>query len=192
MSKCFYRLINTIIFNQPYQLITKKVDMKPIFLVLILLICSNIIAQDAKSYFDSGNEKYKVSDYKGAIVDYNKAIQLDPDYINAYSSRGWAKISTEDYKGAMADFNTAIRLDPEEPNAYNSRGFLKGFLDDHRGAIQDFNKSIKLDPEYETAYYNRGIAKKELGDINGACWDWSKAGELGDYSAYEKIREFCN
>lgn len=49
----------------------------------------------------------------------------------------------------------------------------------------------ELNPNHSNAYYNRGNAKSRLQDLNGACLDWSKAGELGDASAYEKIKKYC-
>ena len=57
--------------------------------------------------------------------------------------------------------------------------------------IQDYNKAIELNPDFADAYYNRGIAKYDLGDKNGSCLDWSKAGELGDETAYDLIKEHC-
>ena len=35
---------------------------------------------DAKKYFDSAQIKYNRGDYTGAIADYDKAIELDPNY----------------------------------------------------------------------------------------------------------------
>jgi len=58
--------------------------------------------------------------------------------------------------------------------------------------LEDYTKVIELNPKSSKAYSNRGIAKFKSGDKNGGCMDWSKAGELGDYSAYDKIKEHCN
>ena len=35
---------------------------------------------EAKKYFDSAKIKYDRGDYTGAIADYDKAIELDPNY----------------------------------------------------------------------------------------------------------------
>jgi len=39
-----------------------------------------------------------VHDYKGAIQDFNKTIELDPKNIIAYGNRGLAKYDSEDYE----------------------------------------------------------------------------------------------
>ena len=46
---------------------------------------------EAKKYFDSAKIKYDRGDYTGAIADYDKAIELDPNYALAYMNRGIAK-----------------------------------------------------------------------------------------------------
>jgi len=39
----------------------------------------------AEDYFDSGNAKHQLQDYKGAIQDYTKAIELNPNkYAEIY------------------------------------------------------------------------------------------------------------
>ena len=63
--------------------------------------------------------------YKGAIVDYTKAIELDPEYALAYDNRGASKYYLEDYKGAIEDHTKAIELDPEYVYAYFNRGVSK-------------------------------------------------------------------
>jgi tetratricopeptide (TPR) repeat protein len=38
---------------------------------------------------------------KGAIQDYTKAMELNPNYADEYFSRGLAKANLQDYKGAI-------------------------------------------------------------------------------------------
>jgi len=64
----------------------------------------------AKEYYDRGNAKYELEDYYGAIVDYNKAIELDPDYASAYYNRGNAKSDLNDDFGACVDWIKAARM----------------------------------------------------------------------------------
>ncbi|MDD9797976.1 MAG: tetratricopeptide repeat protein, partial [Alphaproteobacteria bacterium] len=68
--------------------------------------------QRAREYFDSGYEKGRAGDYKGAIEDFNKAIELKPDYTIAYDNRGYANSRLENYLQALADYDKAIKLDP--------------------------------------------------------------------------------
>ena len=75
---------------------------------------------------------------------------------------------------------------------YFNSGNAKANLKDYRGAILDFNKAIELNPKLASAYLGRGLAKILLGQKDDGCLDLSKAGELGEASAYETIKELCN
>ena len=54
--------------------------MKKILYTLALLISFSSFGQTAEEYFSSGNDKADAKDYYGAISDYTKAIELNPNY----------------------------------------------------------------------------------------------------------------
>ena len=54
--------------------------------------------------------KAKLEDYKGAIEDYTKAIEINPNYSNAYKNRGASKENLGDLSGACADWRKAANL----------------------------------------------------------------------------------
>jgi tetratricopeptide (TPR) repeat protein len=110
----------------------------------------------------SGNAKMGVKDYKGAIVDYTKAIELDPTLKDAYINRGHAKSKLQDYIGAIADFTKAIEVDPDYHYPYYYRGKSKMGVKDYKGAIVDFTKAIEFDPDDRYFYYYRGESKNLL------------------------------
>ena len=55
----------------------------------------------AEKYFKLGVEKYDKKDYQGAIADYDKAIELNPKYADAYYKRGNAKHQLKQHKEAI-------------------------------------------------------------------------------------------
>jgi Flp pilus assembly protein TadD len=42
-------------------------------------------------YIALGVQKFKKGDYRGALAEYNRAIQLNPNYATAYNYRGFLK-----------------------------------------------------------------------------------------------------
>ena len=84
--------------------------MKNILFTLALLICFNSFGQTAAEYHLDGMKKVLNEDFYGAIADYTKAIELDPNYDYAYASRGNAKEELGDLNGACADWKEAARL----------------------------------------------------------------------------------
>ena len=53
-------------------------------------------------------------------------------------------------------------------------------------------KAIEIDNQNSEAYLNRGIVYITIGMKNEGCIDLSKAGELGNITAYDSIKELCN
>ena len=135
--------------------------------------------QNASTYIDRGIAKYQKRDLEGAMVDYNHAIELDPQSAIAYINRGNIKFAKGDLNGAMADYNHAIELNPKDSRAYNNRGLVEFRGGDLDGAIRQYNRAIELDPNYGLAYRNRGNAKRKKGDFNGAISDYNQAIKLG-------------
>ena len=117
--------------------------MKKILLILVV-ISLNGYGQTATEYYNRGVEKSDLKDYTGAISDYNKAIELNPDFASAYYNRGFAKDHLKNYNGAITDYNKAIQLNPDYAGAYYNRGNAKNHLQDKNGACLDWSKAGEL------------------------------------------------
>ena len=115
---------------------------KLLFLLLFLPLVS--FGQTAEEYFNSGYDKAEAYDDYGAISDYTKAIELDPNYAMAYNNRGLSKAILEDYNRAISDFTKAIELEPNDADAYFNRSISKYYINDLNGACEDARKSGSL------------------------------------------------
>jgi tetratricopeptide (TPR) repeat protein len=96
-----------------------------VFFVVCIAAVMSVTAQTAKSYFTAGLEKYEEGLYKEALAEYNKAIELNPQFADAYSNRGMIKSKLGDREGAIADYTKAIELNPKLDAAYFNRGIAK-------------------------------------------------------------------
>jgi len=133
-----------------------------------------------------------IQDFKGAIADYNKAIEINPKEINSYINRGTAKMNLNDYTGAIDDFSKAIEINQRFEVSYFNRGNVKLRIRDFEGAIDDYTEAIEINPKFAAAYCYRGVAKNELGLKISGCLDLHKAGDLGFTKVYEIIKKYCN
>ena len=84
---------------------------------LILSIPEKAQAESADFYFKRGLEKTKNGDDYGAISDYTKAIEINPNYYQAYGNRGIYKKAIGDLKGACSDWRKTDSLFPNTPAA---------------------------------------------------------------------------
>ena len=102
--------------------------------------------EDASKYFNSGNKRLDKGDYQGAIYDFNKAIEVNPNFAGAYINRGFAFYNLNDYQAEIADYTKAIEINPKFALAYYNRGLAFNRLKDYQGAIADFTKAIEINP----------------------------------------------
>jgi tetratricopeptide (TPR) repeat protein len=115
----------------------------------------------AVDFMRDGLDKAAKEDFNGAIADYNRAIELNPNLAEAYNNRGLARSHQQDFNGAIADYNRAIELNPNLAEAYNNRGLTRSHQQDFNGAIADYNRAIELNPNLAQAYANRGFAHRQ-------------------------------
>ena len=169
-------------------LLTQSVKLKP------LVEWRKREAVRAEVYHSQGEENSADEEHKNAIVDFDKAIALNPEHVRAYYRRAEAKFYINAYAGAIDDCTHAIKLNPEHAKAYRGRGIAKSILgesksDDGNGekvqrlyqeAIEDFTQVIKIDPEDARTFSNRGISKCKLGDIESTRGNVESAQRLYD------------
>jgi predicted O-linked N-acetylglucosamine transferase (SPINDLY family) len=71
------------------------------------------------------------------LESYDRAIQLNPHYADAYVNRGNVRLTLKHYPGALQDFDHALQLDPHREYLPGTRLFLKRLLCDWSNAADD-------------------------------------------------------
>jgi tetratricopeptide (TPR) repeat protein len=138
------------------------------------------------AYFTRAVVYAQLQQFQQSLIDYDRAIAINPQDANAYNNRGiLKKDKLNDSQGALADYNKAIIINPEYANAYMNRGNLKrDKLNDNQGALSDYDRAIVLNPKSAGTYNNRGKLKQEkLNDNQGALADFDRAISLNPQSA---------
>lgn len=121
-----------------------------------------------------------------AMDDLDAAIELKPDYAEAYANRGRIHLDDEAFELAIADLDRAIELDPELAEAYGNRGLAYESMGDDEQAIADYTRAIQLtnDPQ---ALFNRAMLRYTLGYFDDAYDDFVEVVETaeGTYLAHK-------
>ena len=130
------------------------------------------------SSFDEGTRKLTSGDLPGSLADLDRAVQMRPDWAEAYYNRGLAKIGVGDLRGALSDLDRTVALRRTAREAYYNRGWVKMELGDIPGAVRDYDEAINFKSDWADAYYNRGHAKEKLGDLDGANMDYVRSLEV--------------
>lgn len=119
---------------------------------------------DAEYYAELGDSLRKKGEYEKAVVEFTRAIKLDPAYDWAFAHRGETFRQNKEYEKAIADFDKAIELDPDYAWAFASRGDSHRLLKNYDQAIDDFNKALELEPDYAWVIEKRDELYKEMED----------------------------
>ena len=95
--------------------------------------------------------------YHDAVADCNRALELDPDNVLAFFTRGDAHFRWGLYDYAIKDFDRAIMIRPRFAYAYAGRAAAYGSKGLHNQAIEDCNRALEIDPTLALAYYNKAV-----------------------------------
>ena len=116
---------------------------------------------------------------KDEIIDYDQAIENNPDDPDGWHLRGIHLIALGFYSPAVDDLQKAVQLSPDMPEAWNDLGLAYSYLEKDGEALDSYDRAIALKADFAEAYYNRSLALRRRNDQPGAQVDLAKARELG-------------
>ncbi len=130
---------------------------------------------EAEIYNARGITYSESGEYDLAIAMFDKAIELQPDYMDAHYNRGLAYMRKGEVDKALADYSGAIQFKRDYAEAYNNRGIAYQKKNEIIYAVQDYSTAIGLNPELAESYANRGSLYLSKLDIHRAVYDCTKA-----------------
>ena len=99
-----------------------------------------------------------------AVEVFERAIELNPGFAEAYSNRGNALKELGQLENAVASYDTAIQLKIDFADAYFNRGNALKDLGRTGQAIDDYEETIRLRPGFAAAHRNLGALKTYTAD----------------------------
>ncbi|MEG4013533.1 MULTISPECIES: FkbM family methyltransferase [unclassified Microcoleus] len=131
-------------------------------------------------------------DLEGAITSYRRAIELNPDDVQAYRklleiqpdhsevwlNLGKALVKQEQWEEAIATYRHITELNPDDVQAHYRLGELLIKQGDLEGAIDTLRHSLELSPNSDESYYNLGEALAAQGNATEASLCYYKAFKL--------------
>lgn len=133
---------------------------------------------NAREAFDAGLGLLKATRYDQAILNFNRAVDLQPDFAEAYRMRARAYVAQSNPDLAIRDFSKVAELQPRDPLALTERGFAHLDKKEYADAVADAGRAIAIDPKLARAYNLRASARRAAGDPRKAVEDFTKAVEL--------------
>ena len=113
------------------------------------------------------------------MTDFDKAIELKPDFPDAYLNRANTFLALKRYDRALAGCNAYIAWEPGDARGYFCRGIARFSIGDLAGANEDYGSALRIRPEFGHAYFFRSKAQAAMNQYEGALRDALHAQSLG-------------
>ena len=112
---------------------------------------------NALCYFSLAIVFHNLHELKSAYDNYTRAIEFDPNMIDAYYNRAQVIIAEKEdsrLHEALEDLNKAIELDPKFIDALYYKAVILKKLEDYEGAVEALDRVISIDPQ---AVYSKAL-----------------------------------
>jgi tetratricopeptide (TPR) repeat protein len=106
---------------------------------------------------ERGNWGLAESNYRSAVSSLEKAIEVDPENIQAYEEMGWLYYGNEQLAEAEAKMEKTVEIDPEFARGWSKLGFIRYRRRNYEGAEEALQQAVDLGYENLETYYTLGL-----------------------------------
>ncbi len=131
---------------------------------------------DVQAAFEAGNKLSDEGNYEGAIAEYIKALEKDPEQANIFGNmaeayRKWGKLPE-----ALDSYQKAIAVNPNEAVFYTNMGVVLDKMGKSAESQEAFKKAASLNPGGSAqSYYNLGATNVNSGRTTEAIESFRQA-----------------
>jgi tetratricopeptide (TPR) repeat protein len=133
----------------------------------------------ARGFYERGHLHEQNKRYAEALADYSKAIEVDPQFVEAYFSRsslyaGHPSLDKRDYGKAVADLTKILEIDPKDFSARFNRALAYESLSEYDKAIADYTKVIEGDTDFSRNGNGKHKCLAQTHHYRGRAYQWYK------------------
>jgi tetratricopeptide (TPR) repeat protein len=143
----------------------------------------------AVQFFRDGLSFLSKDDCEKALPYFDKAVDLDNQYAEAWAQSGFCNEKLGRHAEALEASKKAVNLRPSAESYFNI-GLASYYLKQYKDAAEAYRQSIKLDPYNSAdAYYALGLVYRDWGKADDEIYAYKQAIKLRpDYTgAYERL-----
>ncbi|HPB67556.1 MAG TPA: tetratricopeptide repeat protein [Candidatus Omnitrophota bacterium] len=122
----------------------------PAFMVFLLAFnpVSVSAQQPLQEFYERGEAAYRQGNYKKAVQEYEKAVEIDPNFAPAYNALGLAHQAMQDkLSDVIWLFKVAVEIDPQYADAYHNMCRAYYQAGKHNEAEQSCRKALAVNPD---------------------------------------------
>lgn len=160
--------------------------------ILFVLMSSNLYVSNSYAFFHSNDSKEEKKDTTikmdtpkgiwynlgrfyadhgnstGAIAAFDRALSIDPDFIEALNSKAYVLRDLGNYPQSIEFFNKVIEKDSKHKWAWNNIGYSLLQLGNVSESVGYIDKALEIDPQYQSALENKATAMMKIGKMHEA------------------------
>lgn len=157
-----------------------------------LPVYSQGLEEDPSIIYMKANVLYDNARYDEAVKMYNRVLNEDENFFEAYVMRAKTKYALGAYKGTKKDILQFIERNGVTKEVIKIMAKTELKLKNYPAAKNYIDTAIELDPYDAEQHRNLGTAFYGLKEKNEACEEWSHASTLGDNKSKELLQEHCS
>ncbi|MBO4551097.1 MAG: tetratricopeptide repeat protein, partial [Bacteroidaceae bacterium] len=117
----------------------------------------------SNDYINRALARYHQQNLRGAMSDYDIAIDMDANSFLGHYNRGLLRAQVGDNNRAIEDFDFVISCEPDNTIAVFNRALLRVQTGDYKGAEEDFTAVLNEYPKFLYGYECRADVRDKLG-----------------------------
>ena len=130
-----------------------------------------LLPRHAGNYINRAMARYNQNNLRGAMADYDTALDIDPNNFLGHYNRGLLRAQVGDDNRGIEDFDFVLKLEPNNLMALFNRALLLDQTGNLRAAIRDYSKVIEDFPNFWFGLEHRASCYRRLGNTKQAELD---------------------
>ncbi len=156
-------------------------------LAVLSALCLAAVAQEntAEDWYKKGYELEVNRAYEEALMAYDKAIEINPQYTKAWSGKGYAlsmmaalNHDQSKYNESLKAYDRAIELNQSYVEAWRGKAAVFYNMKRYDEALQYIDKAIEINPRYSWSWLSKGSILSKMGRFEEAIEAYDNALKL--------------
>lgn len=122
----------------------KAIKLTLLWPVMLFCLLPTGCRDKSTEYYNRGIAYTEKGEYDQAILNFTKAIEINPKFAEAYYRRGIGYGKKGEYDRAIIDFTKAIEIKPKDVKAHYARGIVYAEKGEYDKALEDVQKAKSL------------------------------------------------
>lgn len=110
----------------------------------------------AQNFYRQGKQLFDAQRYDEAIAAYKQALQIQPNYYDAWYDLAAVYNSKKLYDQAIVAYDRSIQLQPNQSRLWILKGTTQRDQSLYQEALQSFSKAAQIDPQDSGAWLHQG------------------------------------